>query len=242
MIAIADTGDNESKRDGAEILLLPEPKRLADVTVRPARVLRFRYPGGPRDAEALLADPRNGRLYVADKTLFGSILYAVPESRWPRRTKGFSQFTMQRVAEVDADLITDGTFLPDGRMLLRGYGSVSLLPPPEKAAGGKLAALAVRRLPFQDQGESITLTADATQALIGSEGRREPVLRVPIPVAGTDPTTEFGDSPTPSPTARAVAGTNRASEVGGAGQKVTLGIGGMFAVLAGGALYLLRRH
>ena len=255
MIAIADIGDNDAVRRWVEILLVPEPVRLANATVRPSRVLRFRYPGGPRDAEALLADPRDGRLYVVHKTLLGSTLYAVPRPEWPGRTGGSSRFEIQRVASLDADLVTDGTFLAGGRFLLRGYGSVSLLALPSGSQRGTVRALAVRRLPFQDQGESITLTADGKRALVGSEGEREPVLRVPIPVAGTDPTTEFGARPSStaaatSPTSPSggrhgpvVHGSRSGGPVSGnPARTLALGAGAALALLAAIAVLVLRRH
>lgn len=78
-------------------------------------------------------------------------------------------------------LITDGVFLPDGRMLLRGYGKAFVLDRPESAQNGRISTLADARLPDQEQGESITVTADGKEALIGSEGKRQPVLQVPVP-------------------------------------------------------------
>lgn len=253
MIAIGDIGDNDANRGAVEILLVPEPARLGDATVVPTRVLRFRYPGGPRDAETLLAEPGTGRLYVVDKTLLGSTVYAVPQAQWPDRASGDSQFEIRQVAAADADLVTDGTFLPDGQMLLRGYGSVSLLPSPDSSHGRTIRALAVRRLPFQDQGESITLTGDGRQALIGSEGRREPVLRVPIPLAGTDPTTEFGADPTattsPATTrgrGPAESGSARAgADVSYPVRVLAIGAGAgiaLLGLLAAAAFSLLRRH
>lgn len=242
MIAIGDVGDNDAVRGRVEILLVPEPARLQDATVAPSRVLRFRYPGGPRDAEALLADPSSGRLYVVDKTLLGATLYAVPASQWPGRATGTTRFTVRQVARLDADLVTDGTFLPTGQLLLRGYGSLALLPAP--AAGSTIRALAVTRLPFQDQGESLTLTANGRRALIGSEGQREPVLSVPLPVAGADPATEFGDAvTTPAATSSPVpAGRSSERGYGVPTRTLAIGAGVMLALTAALAVAALRRQ
>ena len=189
-IAVADIGDNNAQHSSVRIALVREPEQLRTASVTPPRVLRLRYPGGPRDAEALLADPRNGQLYVVSKGLFGSELFAVPKSVWPNQPAGASRVsrltTMTKVASMSAGLITDGTFLPNGRMLLRGYGKVFVMDRPEAVKNSRIATLAEDGLPAQDQGESIAVTAGGRQALIGSEGRKEPVLRIPVPAVEGD--------------------------------------------------------
>ncbi len=191
LIAVADIGDNNAVHPSVRIALVREPQELRSADVTPVRVLRLRYPGGPRDAEALLADPRTRRLYVVSKGLFGSELFAVPTSVWPNQPAGSGRVsrvtTMTQVATMSAGLITDGTFLPNGRMLLRGYGKVFVMDRPESVTNRRIATLADESLPAQDQGESITVTDGGRQALIGSEGRRQPVLRVPVPAVPGDP-------------------------------------------------------
>jgi hypothetical protein len=93
---------------------------------------------------------------------------------------------MTRVARMSASLITDGAFLPSGRMLLRGYGQVYVIDKPSTVADGRLKALASDMLPDQDQGESIAVIDGGKQALVGSEGRREPVLRISVPAVPGD--------------------------------------------------------
>jgi hypothetical protein len=194
LLAVGDIGDNNAEHSSVRIALVREPQKLRTTSVTPVRVLRLRYPDGPRDAEALLADPRNGRLYVVSKGLFGSELYAVPKSVWPNQRAGSGRITrvttMTKVASMSAGLITDGTFLPSGRMLLRGYGKVSVMDRPETVENGRIATLAAESLPSQNQGESITVADGGRQALIGSEGRREPVLRIPVPAVAGDPSSE----------------------------------------------------
>jgi hypothetical protein len=200
LIAVGDIGDNNAHHPSVRIAIVREPQRLRSGPVRPIRVLRLRYPGGPRDAEAVLSDPQTGQLYVVSKTLFGSTLYAVPRSLWPGGSSGTSAVTtMTKVASMGPGLITDGAFLPDGRMLLRGYDSVSIVDRPSSVQNGRLATLASEMLPAQDQGESIAVVDGGTAALIGSEGRREPVLRVTLPVVHA--AIDDGDTPTPTATA-----------------------------------------
>ena len=212
LIAVADTGDNNAVRSSVRIALVEEPQKLRTASVTPVHVLRLRYPDGPRDAEALLADPRTGRLYLVSKNLFGSELFAVPKRVWPNPPAGSDRVSpvtkLTKVASMSAGLITDGTFLPNGRMLLRGYGKVFVMDRPEAVENRRIATLADARLPSQDQGESITVTNGGRQALIGSEGRREPVLRIPVPAVPDDSGTS-GSSATlpPDPAATTPAGS-----------------------------------
>lgn len=178
MLAVGDIGDNQAHHPSVRIAIVPEPA-LKTQKVKPTRVFRVNYPDGARDAEALLADPRTGRLYIVTKALFTSNIYAVPESVWPGRRTGFTEGDeLEKVASTGADLITDGTFLPSGHMLLRNYGDLYLLPPPEQADGGRLSAIAAVGLPDQEQGETLTTDDGGQSVLIGSEGDRSPVLRL----------------------------------------------------------------
>jgi hypothetical protein len=197
LIAVGDIGDNNAVRSSVQIAIVREPNQLRSAPITPVRVLRLRYPGGPRDAETLMSDPHTGQLYVVSKTLFGSTLYSVPLSVWPGgsgsgRTSPLT--TMTKVASMGAGLVTDGAFLPDGRMVLRGYDSVSVIDKPSTVHDGRLRTLASAMLPAQDQGESIALVDGGRQALIGSEGRHEPVLRVTLPVVHG--AIDDGDTPT----------------------------------------------
>lgn len=142
LIAIADIGDNEAKHDSVRIAVIEEPANLGDTTVEPIRVLRLTYPGGPRDAEAVLAEPGTGRLYVVSKTLFGSELFVVPKKAWPGDTDKVTKMT--KVAQTGAAMVTDGAFLPNGTMALRGYGNLSIIATPGTVRNGRLETLAPR--------------------------------------------------------------------------------------------------
>jgi hypothetical protein len=221
LIAVGDIGDNNAVRSSVRIMIVPEPARLRSASVLPVRVLRLRYPDHAHDAETLLADPRTGRFYVVDKTLFGATLYAVPPALWPGRAGSHPArvskvTTMTKVASIGASFLTDGTFLPDGNLLLRGYGRVYVVQPPAEVHDGQLSVLASASLPDQDQGESIEVTDGGRQALIGSEGRREPVLRIDVPVAAGDVPSATATLPSPqtfppTPAASATPGSGLTS-------------------------------
>ncbi|KAA9340573.1 hypothetical protein [Adhaeribacter soli] len=63
---VADIGDNNSSKSNYTIYELPEPVLGTD-TVREFNRIRFRYPDGPRDAEAVLVDPQTHTIYLLTK-------------------------------------------------------------------------------------------------------------------------------------------------------------------------------
>jgi hypothetical protein len=76
---IADTGDNDQVRPDVSIYVVPEP-RVDQARSSPvvARVLRYRYPSGPTDAEAL-AVRANGDLTIVSKGRSGTInFFSIP--------------------------------------------------------------------------------------------------------------------------------------------------------------------
>jgi hypothetical protein len=195
VLVIGDIGDNGAVRQEIEILVLREPARLRDATVTPVRRIRLRYPDEAADAEALLADPRTGRLYIVTKSIVTAELFAVPQAAWPGAGPDSRVWTLEPVARLETSVVTDGAFLPDGQMLLRNYGSMSVFPAPETATGPSVRSLASASLPDQQQGEAIAVTTDGRSALLGSEGNRQPILRVTVPVS-----TIAQDSATATPT------------------------------------------
>ncbi len=71
-IYISETGDNFAQYDTKYIYRVPEPKvdsNQAPVyeTLKSCEVISFKYPDGPRDAEALIVDPLTKDIYVVSK-------------------------------------------------------------------------------------------------------------------------------------------------------------------------------
>jgi hypothetical protein len=211
---VGDIGDNQGVWPWVTVYRVAEPARLRDATVRAERY-RLRYPDGPRDAEALLVDPRGNRLYVASKDEAGGSLYQAPAT-----LRGDRVNLLRRVGRVPA-LVTDGGFSPDGRTLvLRDYQAAHVYA----ASGGRLATVP---LPLQPQGESITFSADGRSLLAGSEGAGSEIWRVPLPATAMPATATTrppaaAPATTPSPP-RSRAGTP------------LLALAGVVALLAGTA-------
>lgn len=176
---VADIGDNGAGRD--EVTVTRVPVGRGDRTVE-ATPVRLRYADGPADAEALLAHPATGRLYVVTKGVFGGVVHAAPAELRPEAVN-----RLRPVGRV-MPIVTDGTFLPDGdHLVLRDYTRAVVYDFPG------LDAVEEILLPAQQQGEGIAVTGEDT-LLVSSEGQQAPAYEVALP--DLDPP----DEPTPPST------------------------------------------
>jgi hypothetical protein len=165
---VGDIGDNGADR--ASISVSRVPVGRGERTVHVASYT-LKYPDGPENAETLLADPRDGRLYVATKGVFGGRLYAAPRTLSATGTNRLAP-----VGDVLA-IATDGAFLPGGRaVVLRDYDQAVVYRFPD------LEKLATFALPRQEQGEGLAVVS-ADELLVSSEGPGSDVLRVRLPRA-----------------------------------------------------------
>ena len=157
---VGDIGDNRRERSTVSVYRVSPSGRTEE--------LRLRYPGGPRDAEALLVHPHSGRMFVVSKSPLGGTVYAVP----PQPVPGVNR--LRHFATVPG-LVTDGAFFPDGRhVVLRGFGTASVYTFPAFDLVGTV------RLPDQPQGEGISVGPDG-RVLVSSEGLHAAVFEVRIP-------------------------------------------------------------
>jgi hypothetical protein len=176
---VGDIGDNDRVRSEVALYRIPSVER-GDRTVAASRFALV-YPGGPRDAEALLVDPVSGRIFVVTKGTFGGEVFEAPQ---PLRAAGVNR--LRRVGTTGG-LVTDGTFLPDGRsVLLRDYWEGSVVDPETWQDRGSFP------LPPQQQGEGLALWSgggSGTRVLVSSEGQGAPLWSAPVParlVAGPE--------------------------------------------------------
>lgn len=163
---VGDIGDNGRVRDSIRVTRVPvgHGDRLAEPVTH-----ELRYPDGGSDAEALLAHPVTGRLYVATKGVLGGRLYAAPTG-----PGGAGPHRLRPLGAV-MPLVTDGAFFPDGRhLVLRDYTRAIVLSFPALEPVGELS------LPDTRQGEGIAVAPDG-RVLVSSEGLRAPVHEVRLP-------------------------------------------------------------
>jgi hypothetical protein len=177
VIWIGDIGDNVGAWPYVRIHKVVEPTRLRDASV-PVTTYRVRYPGGPANAEALLAAPDREQLWIITKESGVGAILEVPSPMSP----ALEPMRATRVGSARS-LITDAAMAPNGkRYVVRDYLSAEVFTgEPPGAAQARFA------LPIQPQGESITWTADSKRLLVASEGSRDLVeVTVPRTALGTD--------------------------------------------------------
>ncbi|MFN8195687.1 MAG: hypothetical protein U0R80_15570 [Nocardioidaceae bacterium] len=231
---VADIGDN----GGARHVVTVTRVAVDGAQVPTGTTYELAYPDKLRlNAETLMADPDDGRLYVVTKSVLGGTVYAAPESLDPDRPN-----RLKKIGRVGG-IITDGAFFPDGRdIVVRDYGRAAIYTFPGLRLVGEFA------LPKQRQGEGITVSADGALYL-SSEGPQQAVLQVKVPPAlqlamDAAPT----PSPTPSPSDEPGSGAGDGSADGSSGslseRTVALVAGGSAAalVVAVGLVVLLRRR
>ncbi|WP_030156890.1 membrane protein [Streptomyces sp. NRRL S-244] len=226
---VGDIGDNlNGTWDHVWIYRFPEPKQLADVTVK-AEQFTVKYADGARNAEALMVHPVTGRVYIASKSEDKGGLYEGPEKLSASGTNVF-----RRIA--DLPWVTDGAFSPDGgRLTLRGYFFAKTYPWKDGKPEGEGERVDA---PWQGQAESVTYSADGTTLLFGSEGESSRVVAVPVKAASAS-----GGSAAPAkPGATPAAGApGPAGEQGGGGFTKGAAVLAVGTVLVLGAKRLLRR-
>jgi hypothetical protein len=171
-IYVGDIGDNlDGTWDHVWIYRLPEPEKLVDATVRPTQYT-VQYADGPRNAEAMMVDPKTGRVYIASKRSGGGGIYEGPAELSASGTN-----TFRRIADTGFE-VTDGALSPDGsRLVLRGYFSGTAYVWADGRPGKELSGLNVPLQLSHPQGESVTFTRDGRALMFGTEGAGSPVMR-----------------------------------------------------------------
>ncbi|WP_152361309.1 hypothetical protein [Microlunatus speluncae] len=235
---LGDIGDNDTEREFVTVYFFDNPD--PDGGKQSYRSYDFEYPDGPRDAEALFVDD-DGRLYIVSKEGKGGI-YAAPEE--PSR-QGINE--LKRVGDAPA-FVTDAVSLPDGQgVALRTYVSVEVLDPDSYDLIGRAP------LPFQRQGESITVSLDGEKLMVGSEGEKSDVYSVDIPAEVKDaaegesqppeskkPSTPKDSSQAPPPSATESAAPPPADNRGGT--FFSLGAAAVVALIAGLVVALIKKR
>ncbi|HET8621402.1 MAG TPA: hypothetical protein VFM27_20690 [Acidimicrobiales bacterium] len=187
VLYLGDIGDNNAQREEVVVYRVAEPRVPAGAAggdLAGAAALTLTYADGPRDAEALLADPLTADLFVVTKQWGGGPagVYRIPAGVDPGTTT-----RMERAADVggsDGRLITGGDVSPDGSVVgLRTYTEVLLWDRgpdqtvPEALAGRPCTAPSAA----EPQGESLALAADGRGYLTVSEGANPPLHAFRLP-------------------------------------------------------------
>jgi hypothetical protein len=237
---VADIGDPHAKRDFVTVYYFDSPP--TDGKTVTFRSYDFRYPDGPHDASTLLVDGA-GRLYIVTNAKDGAI-YAAPGI--PSRT---ALNRRSKVGDAPA-YVTDGVFLTNNeRIALRTYVSVIVLDAISYKIKGSSA------IPKQPQGESVALSLNGKQLMLGSQGNPSKVYVVDVPQSkGTDvpkgTATPPGGGPSASPSASSGSNSGGSDDnvpsddnthPNRQGTLLALGLAGVVAVVAGVVVAVVRR-
>ena len=195
-IVIGDIGDNAADRDWVSLYRLHGKSGAVSE-------LRFTYPEGPRDAESVVIDSRDGKAYVLAKRTLPAELYAVPIDRWNNAAPVVADFvgpvgslpepsyTDRLLAHARRNWHWQSTAMdvsPDGsRVAILTYAAVYLYP---RRDGMTLAeSLEAAPVVFELQGlplaESLCLTG--REVILTTEGRHPALYRIPYTDPGWTP-------------------------------------------------------
>jgi hypothetical protein len=183
---VGDVGDNDARRPWVTVYRFDEPTTLSG-SVTSWTSYDLVYPDGAHDAETLLVDPRDDRLYVVTKGLLGGSVYAAPTI-----LKSDHVNHLSRIGSAPL-LITDGSFRAAGSVVLRNYLTGFERP----TVTGRDHRFAI---PMQRQGETLAVIAPGHEANVGSEGAGTAVLRIALPSL-------LGVTPAAPPAARPPGGS-----------------------------------
>jgi len=202
-VYIGDTGDNNEAHASRVIYRVPEPSAqqaafTGDVT---AEALRFRYPDGPHDVEAMYVPP-NGFIYLitkrprrdAARRLRPALVFELPPDSWGKPDLVVARL-VDSLAVVPGSaplrVITDAALSPDASVLaVRTYAQVYTFAT-DPATGRVIGAIppAVCNVVAMDvwPGEGVTWLGPSGKLLLTSEGRDSPMQVVDCPMPRRDP-------------------------------------------------------
>ncbi len=188
---IADTGDNGRQRRTVTVYAVREPASPAgrgDTLTAQARRLRLRYPGGPRDVEALYVTP-DGTLFLVSKVRSGAArVYRADRAHWSIDTVVQAQ-EVQELRIPRSQPVTGAAIRRDGQVVaLRVPDEVLFFTPGAAGALAPRDSGSCRLAGLQAQGEALAFIDDSTLVLTSerARGRRAVIHTVRCP-AGPAP-------------------------------------------------------
>ncbi len=202
-LLVADIGDNEARREFVTLYAVAEPdlEREANVTADPAWRIDFRYPDGPRDAEAVAVDAAERQVYIVSKRDLPPVLYRLPLGPAGLGPAGKETLVAERVTDLKtlpqparsemefAPMSNDWHWqptgmdiAPDGRfVVLLTYGAVYYF---ERGDAGTASALADAPLRFALRGlrnaEALAAGSSSKSLYLTVEQPFAPLMRIDL--------------------------------------------------------------
>lgn len=184
-IYLADIGDNDRVRASLTIFRVDEADLTLDGPVSdvPYQSMSLQYPIGLRDdAEALLAHPKTGELYLITKPPFGTASAAFKIGAFmPGAGVTLTSLGEAWVPSGGDSRLTAADAHPCGNaVIVRLYNTVLLLETPASGNFETTFSQVPTRLPFsfdELQGESVAFSRDGRSYFTASEGTNQVLHR-----------------------------------------------------------------
>ena len=187
-VLIGEIGDNEHKYERIAVYRVAEPSVIPanssstakePLAAENADVSYINYPNGPQDAEALLAHPQNGEIYLLTKSNNSpSQIY-----KFSPRFEGETQ-TLENVGEITVPAIpngsiTGGDISPDGRrvILCDYFAGYELVLPDGSSKFDDIWKQKPARVDLGQRaiGEAVAYSSDGSFVIAVSEKKNTPV-------------------------------------------------------------------
>jgi hypothetical protein len=174
-LVIADTGDNQRKRDHVALYIAEEPDLATDRVARVIQTIRFTYEDGPQNCEALAAAPDDQVFYLVSRGKEDERkLYELPFTGTVARV--VMRLTFPQVTAMD--ISRDGRYA-----VLLTHKDTALEYRREAGESWPLAfSRKPRTLPLPEavQAEAICYSPDGDALFMTSEGSPCPLWRIEI--------------------------------------------------------------
>jgi hypothetical protein len=184
-VFLGDIGDNNQRRANIAIMRVTEPDVAVGTNVGTVNVtydrFEYTYEPGPQNAEALLAHPQTGNLYIVTKSTTGtSLVFRIDAPTSPGASQTLQTLVDLPLPTPGGRLVTGGAIHPCGeRLLLRTYDALLEYAAAPGGAFETAFSATPRSVPVASevQGEAVTYQADGRGYVTASEGR-PPTLNV----------------------------------------------------------------
>lgn len=152
-VYVGEIGDNLAKHDEVIVYRFPEPNRIQSGKVAVEAAI-LTYPKGARDAETMMVDPLDGRIYILSKRDDKNSLYSFDQEAFEKagETEMKDHFNLPFTMSTAGDISADGS-----KILIKNYQSIFYW---EREEGEDLLDVLKRdpiELPYnpEPQGEAI---------------------------------------------------------------------------------------
>jgi len=194
-VYIGDTGDNNGRHPFRVIYRVAEPRASGERRSVTSQRLRYTYPDGPHDVEAMYVAPPGDIVLITKRPLAGgggrlrpALVYTIPKAAWSvRGTASASLVDSLPIVPGSAPLrvITDAALSPDGKHLaVRTYAQVYLFATtPTGLVDHRTPPSVCNIVPLGEaQGEGVTWADSRGRLVFTSEGVNAPLHLATCPL------------------------------------------------------------